>query len=183
MSDVAIVETKEQEQSAGTDAEREAVIAEVKAEAEAMDVGDIAKSPEERAVLRYLRRRSQLAAEITHIQEQTDALLRQLKSKLDGLDYVYLPLAQDVARSLLAGKSRSVKTPFGTLAFRSVPARVEVKDEAVLIKAAESDIYLVPCIRVKTEVSRSAVAEHFKKTGEIPPGCELLAERDKFYVG
>lgn len=94
----AVDQTEVPTDADGEAAERDWLLEEVRREAEAMDVGELPRTPEEAEVYRYLRRRAQLAGEIERIQEQTAALVKQLKTKLDGLDYLYRPGAEDMDR-------------------------------------------------------------------------------------
>jgi phage host-nuclease inhibitor protein Gam len=155
----------------------------IRAEVDAVDVGGFAQTEDDAILHRYLRRRSQLAAEITHVKEQTDAMLRQLQNQLNGIDYVYGPIVHDIARRKLDGKKqKSLKTPFGTVGFRKVPGGINVTDEETLIGMAALNGTYEKFVAVKRVVVKSAVNEHFKQSGEVLPGCEAYPEREKFFV-
>jgi hypothetical protein len=157
----------------------------IRAEVDAMEVADLPRDQDEATVLRYLRRRSQVQAEITHIKDQTQALLRSLESKLNGLDFVYTPIAQDFARRRITGKAKSIKTPFGTVGFRTLPGGPFVSDETALIETALSappDSTMWGMVEMVPRVKRAAINEHFKQSGELFPGCDVKAAEEKFYV-
>ena len=155
---------------------------EIRAELHGVDIGDFAAGDIEADVFRFLRRRAQIEGEIARIQAYCDGMIRSLEGRLKGLDYLYLGMAKEYAKSRLAGKSKTVKTPFAVLAFRTVPARVDVVNPQELIDAAAAKLDYMSLIRVKEEVSRSAVAEYFKSTGELPPGCDLKPASESFSI-
>ncbi len=156
--------------------------AEVLAEVEAIDVGQLARDEDERLLHRYCRRRQQLTAEITRVKEQTAAMLRDLERQVESLDWCLRGRVEEITRSRLTGRTRSVKTPWGTVGFRKHPTGIEVADEAAVIEAVLSGDLPNDVTRTKVEVSKSALNEVFRSTGEVPPGCDLVPERDDFYV-
>jgi phage host-nuclease inhibitor protein Gam len=157
--------------------------AELRGEVDATDDGGFAKDPDEALVLRYLRTRSRVANEIVHIEEQTGAILKRLKARLDGLDKFYGGHAEAYAHRKLDGQRvRSVKTPFGTLGFRKTQPNVKVVDEAVVLALAETREDMKACVRVKTELSKSGLNEWFDKTGDVVDGLEFVPAGEKFFV-
>lgn len=165
------------------DHERQAIIDEVKAEAEALDVGELPASEDERMLYQYLRRRSQIQSEIERVSENAKAMISALASKLNGLDYVYKAQAAAVVSAMLADKkAKSIRTPFGMAGYRKSNVSVELVDEDRLISEAESNLDLMELVRVRKEVNKAAVVEFFRRTGEVPPGCEVVPEKEQFYV-
>lgn len=165
------------------DFDQQALVDETRCEAEAMEIGELVTDERLKTLYRYLRRRGQLAAEAERLRENLHAMLKEITRKVETLDYLYQEEAKATVRDMLAGKkAKSLKTPFGVAGFRTIAAKVEVVDEATLIKAAESDVDLMALVRTETRVSRSDVADHFKRTGELPPGCELSAAYEKFHI-
>jgi hypothetical protein len=157
----------------------------IRSEIAAVDIGNLAKDEDEAILLRYLRRRSQVQAEITHIAEQTKALLRTLENRVKALDYVYLGQVEAIARKKITGKVKSLKTPFGVVGFRSNPGGIFVEDEAKLIEEATlapDDSPLKKMYELSPKVKRAEVTAHFKASGEIPPGCNVKDSEERFYV-
>jgi phage host-nuclease inhibitor protein Gam len=161
----------------------QAIVDEVKAEAESLDVGELPATDDERELYRYLRRRGQLQSEIERVSENAKAMIAALAAKLHGLDFVYKAAAATAVRTMLEGKkAKSIRTPFGMAGFRKSAPAIEVIDEDALIAGADSNIDLIELVRVSKDVNRAAVAEFFKRTGEIPPGCEVMPEKESFFV-
>lgn len=155
----------------------------IKAEVESIDPGALADTDDKRTLFRYVRRRQQLVSEGQRIADQLEAMLRDLKNKVAGLDYVYEGLAADITKKLLAGgKSKSIKTPFGTVGFRSSAARLYVVKDAEVIAAVNAGKLPGEVIRTKIEIAMAPLSDRFKSDGEIPPGCDVAPAAEKFYV-
>lgn len=147
-----------------------------------MEAVDVPPDSEEMTTLnKYIRVSLRLAEEEERIKAQAAAMLKSIENRRNGLDYVYGALVRSVTERLLkGGKARSYKTLFGTIGFRKAPAQVFIKEEDTTMEWLKR---LHPnWIRTKTEPMRSEITGHFKATGEVPPGCEAVPERDKFYV-
>jgi phage host-nuclease inhibitor protein Gam len=156
------------------DHDHQFAIEEVQRETAALDVGNFAHSEAERDLHRYLRRRGQLEAEKTHIKDQVAAMLRGIESKIAALDWVFGPSAEATVRQLLGdGKAKSVKTPFGTAGFRTVPAGLVVTDESKLPDDA---------FRTVRQVDKAGIVAKFKETGEVVAGCEIKPAEERFFV-
>lgn len=157
----------------------------IRAEVEGMDVGDFPKSDEQRTLCRFMRLRSQLAMEHTRIADQMTAMLKGLESRIDGLDYLFLPVVKPIVEDMLkGGKAKSIKTPWGTAGFRSSQPKLEITDEPALRQAASAadDEALASVLVMEWSVSKSKLNEYFKSTGELPSGVELVPAAEKFYV-
>lgn len=75
------------------------------------------------------------------------------------------------------GKKKSVSYLTGNAGFRKTRGRLIFKDgEALKVWCAEN----LPD-GLKLELSKTAISEHIKVTGEVPPGAEWEPESDKFY--
>ncbi len=151
---------------------------------ESVDAGPLAVTDDERLLFRYVRRAAQLEAEMVRVKECAAAMMHDLQAKRDGLEFVYGGMAAQIARNMLKGKSRSIKTPFGTAGFRKSAARLVVLD-ADAIKAAVANGELPEAVVKKVETVNVVKAELdrlHELTSEIPPGCELKPESDTFYV-
>lgn len=154
--------------------------------AEAMkneDAGTVAKNEDEITLDRYLRIHGRLTSERDRLKEQMAKMLTDLDGRIDRLDFVYEPIVREIVQKMLAGgKSKSLHRPFGTVGFRTVPPKLEVEDAAAVAEAIIAGAIPESCQRVKIEYSQSGLTEHFKSTGELPPGCKLLESFEKFYA-
>ncbi len=156
---------------------------EIKREVESTDPGTLPLTEDEKLLYRVLRRRGNILAEIERIKTCSAAMIAQLESKLNGIEYVYGPAIESITRHMLAGrKERSIKTAFGVVGFRKVPENIDITDENALKDAIEKGYQPKDMVKLVVSIVKSAVVSHFKKTGEIPPGCEVKAEMDKFYI-
>lgn len=161
-----------------------ALEAELRAEVESMDPGELADTEEKRLLFKYVRARQRIAMEAQRVADQMKAMLRGFDSRLKGLDAFFGPPAARITRELLAGqggKAKSIKTPFGTVGFRKQNAKLVVTDEAKLIDHCQVAEGMGDCIVPDWKLVKSEVNAHFERTGEIPPGVEIEPETEKFY--
>jgi phage host-nuclease inhibitor protein Gam len=95
-----------------------------------------------------------------------------------------LPLLREYAAARLRGKSKTVKTPGGSLSFRTVNAHLKIKDRAaVLAWAKERAPQLVHTTMTPVEkFEADEVKAYVEKHGEIPPGIEGVPEHEAFTV-
>lgn len=179
MSDTEIIEQQNEEQQEQSEAIEWARQALAYVSLEGQDPDD-----EEVALLhKYVRLTAMYENEIERAKKQAAAIIRGLENKVRGLEYVYAAAAQSVTRRLIAGgKTKSVKTPWGTAGFRTRPASVTITDPETLVEQAQLSPELRDLVKTKVEPSRSAVVEYFKTTGAIPPGCEFVPAAETFYV-
>ena len=164
-------------------AEHDAIAAQLQEEYARLEADAMADTPEKQALFKYVRLRNRYAAELTRVKDQMAAMARSLESKLDGLDYMLKSVAENTARQLIAGgKSKSLKTPYGTVGFRTKPMGLNVVDDAAVILARAEGKLPDDVVKTKVEVSKSALNDHFKASGEVPPGCEVIEASETFYV-
>ena len=80
-----------------------------------------------------------------------------------------------------AGKAKSRQFLHGVIGWRKRGGRLVVVDaEALktwLVEHGDETLY-----RVKIEPEMKNLQDQFSKTGVIPPGCEYVADQEKFYV-
>ena len=89
----------------------------------------------------------------------------------------------DELESWLQGNNDGRKTlrlPDGTLGFRKKRPTIQIEDEDRVLDWCESN--LPDAIRIKRSVLKTPLNEHLQETGELPPGCDLDAGGDEFYV-
>lgn len=141
------------------------------------------KSEQEIQFYKYVKASFQVKSEITRVKDQFKAIINGLEARLKGIEFVYSGPAADFVRQQIEGKkTKSIKTPWGTAGFRKNNAKLVVTDEAKLIAAAQRDEDLNDVIEPTWRVVMSKLSEHFKSTGDVPSGCEVTPEFEKFYV-
>jgi hypothetical protein len=155
----------------------------IREQVESLDPGPAALTEDLRTLNRYLRRRLHLESELATVKAQAAAMAAAIESDLRGLDYFYLARVRDITANLIAGRGRkSFKTLFGTVGFRSTPARVSIEDEAALLAFAEASAELRPAVQVRKTVPARAVNDYFNATGDVPPGTLLHGPGESFTV-
>lgn len=162
-------------------------LAAIRRELDTIDPGPLATTQDEADLNRYVRRIMALRSERERIAAATRSMLAAIDSKIEGTEFVYRARAEDIARRMLAsqrGKSKSVKTPFGTAAFRTVPAKLVVTDELALLADAGGNVGLAGVVETvtTTRVDRAKLAEYFEATGELPAGVTIEPPRESFSV-
>jgi hypothetical protein len=156
--------------------EMEAVTEAIRAQVESADPGPLAQDDDTRTLYRYLRIRAQAMAELTTLKDQMTAMVRSAESRVKSLDYVYSEFAARItARKLDGGKSKSLKTPFGTVRFRKAGGGLVVVDVAKVPPQFKS-------LKTEEVLSKAKLNDHFKLSGEVPAGCDVVPVTDKFYL-
>lgn len=80
----------------------------------------------------------------------------------------------------LRGRRKSLALPGGTVGFRSVPSRVVVHDEELVLKWAK---WACPTAVVVSErLLKTPLAEHIERTGEVPAGMEIAPAATTFFI-
>ncbi len=126
---------------------------------------------------------SVLAATIAKLQARTEKLNASANRGLEffsGRLREYAELNQ--AMLLKGGKKKSRALPSGSIGWKTVPAKLTVTDDAKALAWAEKQPVESELLRIRTEVSKSALAAHFKGSGEVPPGCDVAPEREEFVL-
>lgn len=80
------------------------------------------------------------------------------------------------------GKAKSRKLIGGTVGFRSSRETIRVEDEEAALAWAKDQPVASGLVVVRASLSKAALNEHFKATGEVPPGCSVDAAEDIPYV-
>lgn len=83
-------------------------------------------------------------------------------------------------RPELLGKSKkkSRAFPYGSIAWRGVNGGLEVVDEATALAWCKEHGMVLTFVRP----DKDALREHFKATGEVPPGFELRQSEERIYI-
>jgi hypothetical protein len=137
-------------------------------------------------VERYMAIRARRAASLEVKKANMKRMIEREERKLDRLDQLYMPLAEAVTKHALANvkKKRSIDFPAGRLGFRAVGQSIEIpKDrEAEAIAACEANPDLADAVKVVKSLLKTPIADHIKKTGEVPDWVTVNDPYDKFYV-
>jgi hypothetical protein len=117
-----------------------------------------------------------LAAETDQLRRRYRRLTEPLATKAEAIEYGLELLARQVPFPKGA-KSRKVGS--GSYGLRSVPAALEVVDEAEVLVWAASNLPAAVVTKTVTTLSKRDLSEHFKTSGEVPPGCQTRDAYDK----
>lgn len=150
---------------------------------ESMDVADWAL--QRIASMKAMRDENEYVAEATVL--KINARTEKLNERLDnGIRFFQgqLQAYAEANRSTLlkGGKAKSRALPSGSLGWKTVPAKLAVEDEAAAAAWATAQPVSAELVRYKTELNKISLANHFKETGEVPPGCTVTPEREDFVV-
>ena len=134
-------------------------------------------------MLKYIRLRNRYSEELSTVKRQMSSMMSSLESKISNLDYLYRDITIGYTKKALQNrKERSIKTPFGTVGFRKQQQRLQLLNEQRVIELSENGALPEDCRKVSVTVNKRALQKHYEATGEIPFGCEIVPEHDKFYV-
>ena len=78
------------------------------------------------------------------------------------------------------GRRKSVNLPGGSIGFRTVPARVLILDDQVVINWARRSC--PEAVIVSERLVKTPISEHVQRTGEVPDGIELTTPHEEFFV-
>lgn len=132
---------------------------------------------------RYIRLAQRYAEELERFNAQAAMMRKVLEQRIERLNHIYQPAAeQQVAMMIEGRKLKSVKTPWGTVGFRTAGGGLFVVDEQAVLAQVEAGTLPESIKRVKIDLSKSALNEHYKSTGEIPDGVELVPVHQQFYI-
>ena len=119
--------------------------------------------------------------EIERRRAQCAEYVADAEANLERMRYLFETPLRGYAEGVLGdGKKRSLKLPSGTIGFRSIRPKLEIADEAEVI--AWADAIGNECARTVRIVQKTALNEHWEKSGEVPPGCSVVPAEDRFYV-
>lgn len=120
----------------------------------------------------------------SEIERIKDTAAAEIKRRENMITYFMGKFEQELeayARSSMPSTRKSMVLPNGIkLSFRTIPPKLEVKDESQFLDWAKA--WMPEAVVVKESVSKSTVNTHWKDTGEIPQGCEVAPERVGFYI-
>ena len=105
--------------------------------------------------------------EISYLKEWEDSEAGKLNRKRDYL-------MQVLETYMLINNKRKLNLPHGRASYRKQPFKVDIKDENLLMSQGY--------FREKQILDKKSIMDNFKKTGEIPNGCDIIRHEEKLYV-
>ena len=105
--------------------------------------------------------------EAAYLKEWTEERVKKLTQNMDFYKH-------NLEIWMLQKEKRSISLPHGKAYFRKQPFKVEVINEDKLIDNGFK--------RITTSVDKKKLLEHFKSSGEIVDGCDIVKPDEKFYV-
>ena len=105
--------------------------------------------------------------EIEYIKEWNDSRKSKLEKQREYLMRV-------IETYMMIHHKKKLNLPHGKASYRKQPYRVEILDENLLLAQGY--------FREKQTLDKKSILDNFKKTGEIPQGCDIVKEEKKLYV-
>lgn len=141
-------------------------------------------SEAELELIHFVKVQTAIAYEMDRIEAQYRAIMRQLVSKKEWFERQYSDRAAVACKSLLKGKAKSVKTIYGTAGFRSIKPLLVVEDEVAVMDNVEAGVLPNEIVKMKVThtIDKAALNKWHEETGEIPTGCTVAPEEQRFYV-
>jgi phage host-nuclease inhibitor protein Gam len=113
----------------------------------------------------YVRQVAAKQAEMDTIRAQSAAMVKELQREIDHLEFLYGTQAQTVLERLLEakrGNAKHLKTFYGNIGFRTIPAKLQVRDAAQTLEWAGVH---APDL-LETTVNRIALTRRFTATAD-----------------
>jgi len=121
---------------------------------------------------------------LIYLQDRIDEIEALYRQELDHLEKwrqcrtgilqrQYDWLSKSLESWLAATNQKTVNLPHGTLQFRKQLLKVEILDEQAVLDAGKF-------VRIRKSPDKSAIKQHYIRTGEIVDGVEIIAPEPKF---
>lgn len=117
------------------------------------------------------------------VKEWAEAEAHRAQAEEDGLLLMFGPGLRAVLETEIErakGRRKSVNLPAGTMGLRCEPQRLRVEDESAALEWARK--HCPGAIRTTERISRTALNEHFARTGEAPTGCAVQEGAERFFI-
>lgn len=75
---------------------------------------------------------------------------------------------------------KSLALPAGTIGFRVEPQRIDVQAEPRVMEWCRANLPLA--IKRTETLLKSALMDHLKQNGELPPGVEIMGGNERFFI-
>jgi hypothetical protein len=77
---------------------------------------------------------------------------------------------------------KHINLGFGVVRFRNVKENITVEDEKALLEWAKTNAPAVYKEKLYVSVNKTELNELWKKTGEVPPGCDVCPQHETFFI-
>ena len=121
----------------------------------------------------YLQDRTDEIDDLYH--KELDHLNRWKEQRTGILQRQYDFYSRSLENWLTVSNRKSANLPHGRLIFRKQPPHVDILDELMVLKAGMF-------VRIKRLPDVAAILKHYKATGEIPDGCDIIEPEPKFSI-
>jgi len=139
-----------------------------------LDITDFFKADVAVMKLIYLQDRMDEIDDLYH--KELDYLNRWKKQRTAILQRQYNFFSRSLENWLAISNRKSANLPHGSLIFRKQPPHVDILDEDTVLKTGLF-------VRIKRLPDIAAILKHYKATGEIPDGCDIIEEPEpKFSI-
>lgn len=114
--------------------------------------------------------------------EQYARIQKMFDGRERSLEYTKGAEFRAIAEADIASnpKGRFFQYAMGRVQIRAGKDKLVVNDEAAAIQWAK-DVEAVEAINTTESIRKTPLMDHFKETGEVPDGCEIIEATDKFY--
>lgn len=131
----------------------------------------------------YGRKLTAKLAEIDALDASYKALRAGLLKDLDAFQWWFQPQAERFVRDQQAatdGRSKTLRTLGGAFSLRRVPAAIRKTDDQALMAWAQATAPDLVRETIKHDVPADGLKRYWQRTGEVPPGCEIVPEHETF---
>ncbi|MCK4640024.1 MAG: host-nuclease inhibitor Gam family protein [Candidatus Marinimicrobia bacterium] len=138
-----------------------------------LDITDFFKADVTVMKLIYLQDRMDEINDLYH--KELDHLNRWKEQRTAILQRQYNFFNRSLENWLAVSNRKSANLPHGNLIFRKQPPHVDILNEDTVLKTGLF-------VRIKRLPDMAAILKHYKATGEIPDGCDIIEPEPKFSI-
>jgi len=138
-----------------------------------LDIKDFFKADVTVMKLIYLQDRMDEINDLYH--KEVDHLNRWKEQRIGILQKQFDFFNRSLENWLTISNRKSANLPHGNLIFRKQPPHVDILDEDIVLKIGLF-------VRIKRLPDMAAILKHYKATGEIPDGCDIIEPEPKFSI-
>ena len=138
-----------------------------------LDITDFFKADVAVMKLIYLQDRMDEINDLYH--KELDHLNLWKEQRTAILQRQYNFFSRSLENWLAVSNRKSANLPHGKLIFRKQPPHVDILDEDTVLKTGLF-------VRIKRLPDMAAILKHYKATGEIPDGCDIIETEPKFSI-
>ena len=116
------------------------------------------------------------------IRANCEEMIADAEKEANSTEQYLGPMVEAWAKDNLPRDKKSLKLSTGKVQFRSVPGGARVVDENAVMDWAMSALSDAFETRMRTVLNKARVYEYIEQTGDIPPGVEIVEDRETFSV-